>query len=484
MRIIVKSGIHFLLKLSLVSVFLLIIVTACSETNDNPILAKFDGGVVLRNEYVNHFLLSTQYKPEALPGKNKLKEIVFLKAMEKMAILEANNRDLDSDSSYQYLKMRNERRTLFYKYMREEIINSVITDSLLHVFHKNFSPQYHISYIIRPVVKTSTKEFEQSQKDTIEVVYGLLKAGHKLEDLAKRFSQDITTNQKGGSLGFVIRESMGDAMIRTVMDTLKDFACSKPFRGYEGYYILYKGEQREVPVPPFEKLKNKMWKTLYRTRRHDIQRTLDARFESLVKQKKYRVNEKVVNALKIKAGGSKQTSDFTMLNFSKLSAADLAQVVARYKTGQIKASELFDDPKKAPDNMVEFNERLTLMAQQHLLSQHARELGYENIPAIRTQLKEINESLLRSSLFIKAVKNPTKAKVDSVRTHASGTMEAEQLKSHLTKIRFQYERELKQNFEDELQTKYKFQFVEENFHAALKAAEAKKAEQVEQTQGK
>jgi len=48
----------------------------CSPKNENLILAEFNDGNVLQNEYIDHYLLSTQYKPEKLPTQENLEEIV------------------------------------------------------------------------------------------------------------------------------------------------------------------------------------------------------------------------------------------------------------------------------------------------------------------------------------------------------------------------------------------------------------------------
>ena len=48
-------------KYNYLFIFILIFVLNCSKNSDNPPLAKFDGGTITQNEYIDHYLLSTKY---------------------------------------------------------------------------------------------------------------------------------------------------------------------------------------------------------------------------------------------------------------------------------------------------------------------------------------------------------------------------------------------------------------------------------------
>ena len=460
----------------LLPILLSLLVLHCAKT-EGPVLAKFDQGTVLESEYIDHFLLSTQYKPKVMPTEENLKEIVLRKALDKITVQEALARGLDKDSTLQAMVRNQGRKIVFYKYMQQEIFPQVISDSLMRQFYDHYSPQYHMKYIIRPVVQSSTAEFERTQKDTIDLVYRLLKSGKKFADLANRYSQDITTNQKGGDLGFVIRESLGDAALRAAMDTLKDFSFSKPFRGYEGYYILYKGEKRQVPVPAFNAVKDRIWQTLYRTRRHNIQQAVIQRFRLLADKYHYELVEESKNAILAKVGADEKTSVYKLLDFSVLQANDLSRILARYDGGAIRVTDLFENRRREPQNLIEFNERLTALAEQHLLGQHGMELGLQKDPEITTQLKLLQESLLRNNLMQMMVKDKVTAKIDSLKAAWSSQEKPEQVKKMLSQKYLEYERERKGRYENALKSEYHFRFVEKHFAAAMEKARSLKEEQ-------
>lgn len=477
---------HHLFRSSVILLSAVVLCTGfllrCDRPSPNPALAAFDSGTVAEAEVIDHYLLSTQYKPKVQPSEELFRDIVRQKALDKLLVKEAQARGLADDSLFQALVRNQERKAAFYKYMRQEIISRVVTDSLMRLFYANYSPQYAMRYIIRPVVKSSTPAFARSQKDTIEVVHRLLNSGKKFEDLANRYSQDITTNRKGGDLGFVIRESLGDSALRAVMDTLKEFTYSKPFRGYEGWYILYKGEKRVAPVPAYEAVKDRIWQTLFRTRKHLIRRQVEGRFAELAQKYHYQLYPANQKALWAKVGVKDNASDYQVVNFSALTEQYLSLVLASYDGGLIRAAELFENRKREPQTLLDFKERFTAAGEQHLLGQHGLNSGMQNDPEIVNQINSFKESLLRSRLVQSAVKDPATARTDSLRQTLALQEKPEEVKKILGQKYFEFERAGKAQFEDQLLKKYHFRYMDNHFSRALKEAGQRKEEQNKKTE--
>lgn len=452
--------------------FVLLLAGCQKGEHENPPLAKFDGGTITQNEYIDLYLFSTLYKPEVFPSEESLREYVSKIAINNLVVQEAKNRKFDEQADFKEALSKKEDRNLYFTYMRQEFIDAIINDSLINKFYDEFSPQYHMAYIMRPFLQDSPEKFVKSQKDSIEFVYKLLMAGEDFKELAKKYSQDSSTKDKGGDLGFVIGESMGDAQIRAVMDTLKEFSYSKPFRGFNGYYILYKGEKREVPVPPIEQAKGRIWQSLYRIRRHEISAGEQKRFESLAPRYHYQIHEKVIEQIKKKVGGS-ELPKYAELNFSLLSEEDLSQELATFDNGSILVSELFEDRRKAPHTMLEFRDRLEKKSKERILAQHARELGIQNMPDVAEQIKKIKDDLLKTYLLKREIKDKVQALVDSLNQLSNSDQQQESLR----KTRFDRERELQLKLEEDLKNKYHFEFLPENFNQALREATKRKEQQ-------
>ncbi len=447
------------------------IISSCKdETN----LAEFRDGTIGQKEYIDHYLLSTLYKPEVMPSEENLREIVSLLAIKKMAVLEAKEQDIPNTKDYKEKLAESERKFLWQMYQQAEFTDAIVTDSLIKKFYNEYSPQYRMAYIMRPFVENSTEEFIQSQKDTIEYVYSLLRSGQKFTDLAKKYSQDITSNHKGGDIGFVINESLGGAKLREVMDSLDQFSTSGPFKGYGGFYIMYKGEKRDVVVPPFEDVKVRIWQTLNRIRGHKIKELANQRFDLLSTKYNYKVDETVMKEIQIAAGETKTNLRSGSVDFSLLTEGELGKTLATFNGGSIKVSDLFENPKKAPINMDEFKRHLKRRAQEHLYSIHAREIGLDDTEKIKIQLLDMENTLLQILIGKKEIKDKAQIKLDSLKVAEMETIDPAKRKSYFQQKYFEIERGIRANFENQLKDKYAFKYITNNFKAALAEATVKK----------
>lgn len=459
-------------RITLSGIVLLFLISSCSKTKEDPILATIDNGSVLHHEYLDYFLRSSQYKPDKFPTIENIKEIVELKAIEKMAVQEAYVEGIDKDSSYLSILTSNTRRLLYQKYVNSGYTSVIITDSLIEKFYNELTPQFNMKYIMRPLIKASTPEFVLMQKDTIEVAYKELLNGVEFGKVAGKFSQDVTSKDKGGDLGWIILESMGDHVVRSVMDTLSAYTYSAPFRGFGGYYILYKGDQRDVEVPPFESVRERIWKSLYQSRKGYIQDGLDNKFANLASKYHYQVNDEAIEkSLKI-AGFSSNTSKYKELNFRKLTDIDKAMKIGEYDGGAVLLGDLFANSKKSPINKYEFLNRLSSISEEHIFAKNAIEMNLQNTDEVSEQLEAMKISLLRAILFQKKVQVNVQSKLKELKiTKNPGKR---------TEIQNEYRTE----YEDYLKTKYNFSFKKENFDVAIKLATESKKKQNEEREAK
>ena len=450
-------------------IVLIFVVSNCSKEKESElVLATFDGGEVEISEYIDHYLLSTKHKPDVLPTKENYLEIVSNKAIEKIALYNAKDTRLDSSSNFLQKLTRSQNKVLYYKYMRKEIINAVITDSLIERFYSEYSPQYNMKYILRLVFENSEQEFKKAQRDSINFIYDLLQNGLSFNDAAKKYSQDMASNKKGGDLGFLIKESIGDEIIRSVLDTLNDFTYSKPFLGVAGYYILFKGENRKVSAPNFEEIRNKIWQTLYRTRRHNIKEKAKSRFNTITSIYSYNENSKIIDIISNQSMGTKIGKPF---EYKNLPITLLIEPVATYLDDTLFVKDIYEDKKKRPMDEHDFRLRVDAIAQEILFSLHARELNIHKETDVHNELQNIYNTLLRNELFHHEIEIKADEKIS--------LMSDEDLKQlsrfELRRLHLDTENEFRQLLEADLKKRYNFVINYRVINDAMKIASDKKA---------
>lgn len=459
--------------------FILIVLSltlfSCGDKVSKDNIATFDGGFVSKSEYVDHFLLSTRYKADVFPTRSNLEEIVRRKAFEKLVAVEARQNHLDQDSLFLALKKKNEQKIIYQAYTRRYLVSQVITDSLVQKYYREFSPQYNMRYIIRPFYRTSPPELIRSQQDTINHVYSLLKQGKNFIDLAKRYSQDISTRHKGGDLGYVIRESLGDEVLRAVMDTLKMYHYSAPVKGYEGFYILYKGAKREVTVPPFSEAEPNIRRSLAHNRQHVINNKIKAQFEKVKQDYNFRLNTENYNHVIKQTGGDPSGIDSQTLDFAKLTEADLLLTLATFDSDSFNVFAVLRELQRVPETLKQFREAVEQSSHRVVLAHHARTLGVDKIPEVEDEIKVMEISLLNSIYYEQNVKGVVRAKVDSIRE--SINLPQKEKAQYIRREGIRIEKELTDKLQDKLLRKYHFKIIEKNVASAMDEARARKIAQ-------
>ena len=445
----------------------MIILLSCATKEKNPKLAIFDGGSVTQDEYIARYLKSTESKPDDEPTVEKLNEFVSSIALMRISLLEAKSRKLEKDTTYLQSVKLAENSILYEAYMTG-VAHSVIADSIIQKFYNEYSPQYEMKYILRVANDKVPAKFKAESKDTINWLYKKLQNGADFEELAKKYSHDGRTKSKGGNLGYLIVESLGDAGLRAAMTDMKKSTFSEPIKGLAGYYILYKGKKRDVPVPPFEEVKERIWNSLIRTRKHEIDEIVNAKLNDLKFRLHFTVDEKAVNKIKRLAGWKPGMIDSERLDFGEIAGKDIFTVIARYDGGFIRAFELFPAHRRKPRDEWGLNENIRGLKKIHLLAQYARELWYLDKPELSGKLTNARNSSLRVALFEIDIQRKVTAGIDSIR--ANSTLKPAQVRK-ISQEKFNSARE---EYETFLKQKYNFEYISSNFDGAIEQARKQK----------
>ncbi len=443
------------------SILLTIITFIVSCQPDDPKIASFDGGDVYQSEYVKLYLESTEYKPDLFPDEQNLEKLVSRIALEKIINLEVKSNKLENDSLFIARFQNVLHKFFFQKYLEKEIANQVISDSLVNKFYEHFSPQYKVSYIQCPL---SIKEDNsaKSWEDTIKHIHKTLQSGVSFDVAAKKASKN--SNIKTDSFGWIISESVTFPEIKLAIDNLDLNEYSSPIKSDNGFYILYKEDKRDVPVPPFEEVENKIRGLLTKNYKDEVEKLMNNRFTFLKKKYNYTVDDSLIGEIKEKVLTPISASRFTF-NFEDLSDEEMDGIVATYKKGVIRVKELFERRHKRPDNMWEFRDRLEIIARLHLFGNHAIDLDYKNIPEFQPMIKQIYDGNLKGILYKYNVE-------DAV------LVESEILKQTDRNSKIKLRREIKAKFEKELMSRYRFSYDTEIFQDVLKEATKQKQIQI------
>ncbi|TGD24323.1 peptidylprolyl isomerase [Companilactobacillus suantsaicola] len=217
----------------------LLMVTVVAGCSDNKTVATMKGGKITQEEYYKEMKSSSQ-------GKQTLQTMIITKALEdqygkdvstKQVTKEYNKYKSQYGSSFSSILQQNGMTTAqFKKNIRTNLLTKValkknkkVTDKQLKKEWKNYQPKITVAHIL------------VSKKSTAEEVIQKLQDGGDFTKLAKEYSTDSATKNKGGKLAAFDNDSTSiDTDFKTAaykLDKVGDYTTT-PVKTSYGYSVI------------------------------------------------------------------------------------------------------------------------------------------------------------------------------------------------------------------------------------------------------
>lgn len=216
-------------RLLYLSFALLTIFIVCSTCNNrsSDVIAHMDGHVITRGEFFQWLESRGIAAQEILKSKEATLTNLEQLAIEKLTADEALKENFDKDPYY--LKLRNiiyrNYTASFYREQFAKELKFETTAADISIITINFKDD------------KNQKSFENSLFIMKNKVIPELSEGASFEDVAHRFSQDISS-QNGGKLGYVIPSVYGDSFAKEAFKLKKGEYSPEPFIKGNSLYLI------------------------------------------------------------------------------------------------------------------------------------------------------------------------------------------------------------------------------------------------------
>jgi peptidyl-prolyl cis-trans isomerase C len=148
--------------------------------------------------------------------------------------------------------------------------------------------QVHAMHILIKVAENAPQnEVEAAKKKAMDIL-AKLKKGADFQELAKQYSDDPGTKEKGGDLGFFRRNMMTPKFEEAAFALKAGEITKEPVRTPYGFHIIKVVERKEERVKPFEEVRDQIYESLknrqvFKARRELVEQLKkDAKIEILV----------------------------------------------------------------------------------------------------------------------------------------------------------------------------------------------------------
>ncbi len=254
----------FVLNMLVTIIVLMFIGCSQNGKSDSPVIAKVDKGAVTEEDFLSEISrvpewARTQFKDN--DGRSK-----FLDELIKKELIYQNAKKMQLHKDKQYLDKVDEfkKMTLVALSLKKEVDDKVrVDDSEVQAFFKENEDKFTIGTEIRAshiLVKT---------EDEAKNILAKLNKGESFESLARSFSADKTSAEKGGDLGYFGRGRMVPEFERAALG-LKPGETSNPVKTRFGFHIIKLIDVKKGDPASFEQSKEAIKRDLINKKRKQL----------------------------------------------------------------------------------------------------------------------------------------------------------------------------------------------------------------------
>lgn len=259
--------------------------TLLAQTKEAAVVATVGTKKITLGEFNKRYNEVTSQVLANPPSKK-----VFLEELVRyeLGVQEARKRGLEKDPIVQDRINQEIYKVFLEKELGKKVEESTVTDAEMRAWYNN-NPQIRLSDILIEVKPGATKEQrEEARKRGNEILSEVKKSKRPFEELVRLYSDDITTKNLGGDIGWQSRVSLvpsyyGAANSLNVNEVTSDL-IETPF----GFHIIKLTGRRNYD----EASKREIRMAVYDVKRKAV---FDAFFDKIKKNYKINVNSSLVD---------------------------------------------------------------------------------------------------------------------------------------------------------------------------------------------
>ncbi|HVP36116.1 MAG TPA: peptidylprolyl isomerase [Terriglobales bacterium] len=284
-----------------------------SSPKNKDIAAKVNGEVITKDDFEKklkalNFVTKDNKTEEQKTKRNALESLITDRLVEQ----KAQKLEVNQDEVW---KQKQEKYSLEYLLdvmFRKDIVEKVkVQDSEVTAFYYEnkeklytYPEQFKVSHILIEIkadtslkgdskkAKLAEKKADEEALKKIESIYRRAKNGEDFASLAKQYSEEKGSKEKGGELGYLPRGRMFKEF-EDQLDTLQPNEVSKPFKTQYGYHILKYTDKK--PAQPVELNKDTQDRIRLALAKDKQRKKADEYIAELKKNTVYVFNEEVLN---------------------------------------------------------------------------------------------------------------------------------------------------------------------------------------------
>ena len=239
------------MKYKVIGCFLAISLLFLSGCKHDETLAKVNGHAISDEEFTA-YLKAKHIDPK----DEKRKAIALDQYLEREGLARVIEEKKLLDPVATQVELNEFRKEMLISRYFDQYLTQQVTDDAIHNYYNTHVDQFeekkiHLAHIL---IRTNRKMDETERKaklTTAQEAYSKVHAGKDFSDIAKAYSEDKISGEKGGDLGWMKEGAISKAFSDKVF-AMKEGEVSEPFETDFGFHVVKVIEAAQTVKQPFE----------------------------------------------------------------------------------------------------------------------------------------------------------------------------------------------------------------------------------------
>ncbi len=207
-------------------------------------------------------------KNAKMKEKQKFLNKMIEKSLQRQAALQMS---LDKTPEIKEKIKRVKDQTIYNAVLDERIVFKVVREEEIRKYYQRSGAEVHIRHIFLEVPPNASRDKIDSTRSNAEEIIRRLRSGADFAEMAKKYSDDKVTRDKGGDMGYIRWGGMDDSFLDAAYKLRKYELSAKPVRTSKGFNVIQVLERRKMPQKPYQYEKeNIVQNHFYRKYRKDL----------------------------------------------------------------------------------------------------------------------------------------------------------------------------------------------------------------------
>jgi peptidyl-prolyl cis-trans isomerase C len=226
------------------------LLCGCGGNDEN--IARLNGKDISTAEF------ETFLKFKRVPADNeKKRERLLDQYLEREALATVIEEQDLLDNQMVQVELNEFRKEMLISRYFEKFLKDKVSDQAVRNYYNTNSPEYeqkkaHVAHILIRTNKRMGEPERQAKLTTAQDAYSQIKSGKDFAEIAKNYSEDKISAEKGGDLGWMKEGSIDKRFSKTIFEDLKEGELSEPFETPFGFHVVKVLEAPQVVKKPFD----------------------------------------------------------------------------------------------------------------------------------------------------------------------------------------------------------------------------------------